>query len=77
MSSLDDAPAMPGPALTITEACAVLEPPMTVTQLRDIISALDWQPVGYRHTGRAGRPMPAYDAAEIMKLHAALTPWLR
>jgi hypothetical protein len=62
--------------LTIAEAVAVLEPAMAEQQLRAIIAAVGLQPCGYRHTGRKGRPAPCYDAAQILKLHAALTPWL-
>lgn len=61
--------------LTLAEAAAVLDPPITETQLRAIVSALRWQPDGYRHTGRAGRPAPAYNATRLMELHAALVPF--
>lgn len=62
--------------LTLAEAAQVLDPPMTEQQLREIVRALRWEPEGYRHTGRAGRPAPRYDAAKIMKLHAVLVPFL-
>jgi hypothetical protein len=62
--------------LTLAEAAQVLDPPMTEQQLREIIRALRWEPEGYRRTGRPGHPWPVYDAREIMKLHAALAPWL-
>ena len=67
------------PALTFTiaEAITVLEPPLTETQLRSIVVALGWKPAAYRRTGRAGHPWPAYEAADILKLHAALVPFLR
>ena len=61
--------------LTLAEAAQVLDPPMTERQLRAIVRALAWQPEGYRHTGRAGRPAPRYDAARLMALHAALVPF--
>jgi len=61
--------------LTLAEAAAILEPPVTERQLRAIITALGWQPSGWRHTGRAGRPAPAYDATRIMELHTALVPF--
>ena len=62
--------------LTLSEAAAVLDPPMTEQQLRQIVSALGWKPAGNRHTGKRGRPWPVYDAEEILKLHAAIAPWL-
>jgi hypothetical protein len=67
---------MAGAALTLSEAASVLEPAITEHQLRAIIHALHWQPVTRRRNGRAGRPHDAFDAAEIMRLHAALAPWL-
>ena len=62
--------------LTLSEAAAVLNPPISEAQLRSIVSALRWQPDGHRYTGRAGRPAPCYDAAQVMRLHAALVPFL-
>jgi len=62
--------------LTITEACTVLEPPMTAVQLRAIVTALGWPADDVRHTGRAGRPTPAYNATRLIGLHAALTPYM-
>jgi hypothetical protein len=61
--------------LTLAEAVAVLDPPMTEQQLRAIVTALGWEPAGQRHTGRAGRPAAAYDATRLMGLHAALSPF--
>jgi hypothetical protein len=62
--------------LTLAEAATILDPPMTDGQLRAIITALGWKPAGNRHTGRRGRPWPVYNADEILKLHAALVPFL-
>lgn len=62
--------------LTLAEAAAVLDPPISERQLRAIVAALRWQPAGHHRTGQAGRPAARYDAAELMKLHAALAPWL-
>jgi hypothetical protein len=62
--------------LTLAEAAMVLDPPMTEQQLRAIVTALGWQPDSHRHTGRAGRPMAAYDATRLLQLHAALAPFL-
>ena len=63
-------------ALTLAEASTLLDPPMTERQLREIVRALRWQPAGTRRTGRAGHPTLAYDSADILRLHAALVPWL-
>ena len=62
--------------LTLAEAAMVLDPPLTEQQLRQIITALGWQPHGVRHTGRAGRPAPAYDATRLLELHAAMVPFI-
>jgi hypothetical protein len=64
-------------ALTLAEASQVLDPPVTEQQLRQIVTALRWQPDGWRRTGRAGHPFPVYDVAELLELHAALVPFLR
>ena len=53
---------MAGTALTLAEAAT--------------ITALRWQPDGYRSNGRPGHPWPTYNAEQIMKLHGALSPWL-
>jgi hypothetical protein len=63
-------------AFTVEEACEVLDPAMQPGQLRAIIAALGIPPAGSRYTGRAGRPVATWDAAELMRLHAALMPWL-
>jgi hypothetical protein len=62
--------------LTLAEASSVLTPAMTEQQLRAIVTALGWQPDSHRHTGRAGRPIAAYDATRLLQLHAALAPFL-
>lgn len=67
--------AMPAVALTLAEAAAVLDPPITERQLRAIIRELGWKPETHRHTGCAGRPAPAYDATRLLRLHAALVPF--
>ena len=63
-------------ALTIDEAATVLAPPITRRQLADLIAALHIRPVGKRPQPRRGRPALTYDAAELMRLHAAVAPWL-
>jgi hypothetical protein len=64
-------------ALTLQEACEVLDPPMSETQLRIIVRALAIQPTGARRSGQAGRPTATYQADELHRLHGALAPWLR
>src|SRR5437899_2877273 len=63
-------------AFTLAEAATILDPPMTPEQLRAIVTALGWQPCGKRHTGRGGRPADTWDAGRLMRLHAAVTPFL-
>ena len=64
-------------ALTLAEAAKVLNPPLTERQLRQIITALGMQPSGARHDGRPGHPRATYNASEILRLHAAVAPFLR
>jgi hypothetical protein len=68
--------AAPGAALTVDEVVLVLDPPITCDQLAGLIAALGIRPVGKRHQPRKGRPRLTYDAAELMRLHAAVAPWL-
>ena len=63
-------------ALTLAEAAQILNPPMTERQLRQIITALGWQPAGNRPNGKRGRPAATYPWTDITQLHAALVPWL-
>jgi predicted ArsR family transcriptional regulator len=63
-------------ALTIDEMATLLDPPMTRRQLADLIAALDIRPVGKRQKPGRGRPALTYDAAELMRLHAAVARWL-
>jgi hypothetical protein len=64
-------------AFTIPEACEMLTPAIGEDQLREIIRALRWTPAGRKYTGHAGRPTLTWDWADITKLHAAISPWLR
>lgn len=63
-------------AFTIDEAIMVLDPPITYRQLAALIAALGIRPVGKRREPKRGRPRLTYDAAELMRLHAAVLPWL-
>jgi hypothetical protein len=62
--------------LTIAEAAAILDPPMTEDQLHCIVRALGWRPDDRRRNGRPGPPAYAYDATRIMRLHSALIPFI-
>jgi len=68
--------AAPGVALTVDEAVLVLDPPITCDQLAGLIAALGIRPVGKRQQPKRGRPRLTYNAAELMRLHAAVAPWL-
>jgi hypothetical protein len=63
-------------ALTVAEAVTVLDPPLTELQLRQIVRGVGLRPCGKRRTGRAGPPAATYDAAQIIRLHAAISPFL-
>jgi len=63
-------------AWTLDEAAALLDPPMSVEQLRRLVQAVALQPVGTRRTGRRGRPAPTYDSAALLRAHAAIAPLL-
>jgi hypothetical protein len=65
-------------AFTIDDAVGLFDGsglPMTRRQLVTLIAVLDIRPVGKRQ-GRRGRPALTYDAAELMRLHGAIAPWL-
>lgn len=62
--------------MTIAELTQVLQPPVTVQQLRAMVKAARIQPTGWRPTGKPGHPWPEYDYADIARLHQALLPWL-
>ncbi|WP_190869027.1 hypothetical protein, partial [Actinomadura sp. RB99] len=59
-------------AWTAEDAADLLDPRMTVEQVRALILAAAIQPVGHRRTGRPGRPAPEYPAALILRAHAAI-----
>jgi hypothetical protein len=62
--------------LTIDEAADWLDPPITRQQLAGLIAALGIRPVGKVQGPGRGRPRLTYDAAELMRLHAAIARWL-
>ena len=57
-------------SLTLKELADLLDPPMTVTQVKGLIAAIKLRPCGRRVNGRRGRPISEYDAAIIMAAHA-------
>jgi hypothetical protein len=61
---------------TAEDAAALLDPPMTVDQVRALIRAAAIQPAGHRRTGRRGRPAETYDPEVILRAHASLVPFL-
>jgi hypothetical protein len=65
-------------ALTIEEAAAWLDPPVRAAQLRAIIGALEIPRTGTRRrvNGGPGRPYDVYDAGLLLRLHAAIVPFL-
>lgn len=60
---------------TVEDAAAILDPPMTAEQVRALIVAAGIPPAGYRR-GRRGRPAKVYDAALLVRAHAAIAPLL-
>jgi hypothetical protein len=57
-------------ALTVEELAVLLDPPMTVTQIRALISLIKLRACGSRVNGRPGRPVSEYDAGIVMAAHA-------
>jgi hypothetical protein len=66
--------------MTLAEAAAFLDPPVTARQLTLIVAALPKiEPVGVRSRlpgSAGGRPPPTYDADTIIDLHSAVAKWL-
>jgi hypothetical protein len=61
---------------TLEEAAQLLDPPMSVEQLRHLVQAAGLQPAGARRTGRRGRPAPTYSSTALLRAHAAIAPLL-
>lgn len=57
---------------TIEDAVALLHPPLTAAEVREMIDLLHLQPCGSRRTGRRGRPAPTYDPTVLQHAHAAV-----
>ena len=68
------------PAWTVDEACAWFAEggiPIEADRLRLIIRGLRWKPAGETpSTERGGRGKPMYPVADLMRLHAAIAPWI-
>ncbi|MEU1736478.1 hypothetical protein [Streptosporangium sp. NPDC020145] len=57
-------------AWTVEDAVALLHPPLTAAEVREMIDLLHLQPYGSRRTGRRGRPAPTYDPTVLQHAHA-------
>jgi hypothetical protein len=57
-------------SLTVEELADLLDPPMTVTQVKALIVLIRLRPCGRRLNGNRGRPVAEYDAGIIMAAHA-------
>lgn len=62
----------PDDGWTVEEAAAILDPTVTLDELRALLTVARVEPIGQRRTGRRGRPSAVYDPAELMRAHAAL-----
>lgn len=58
------------------EACAWLDPAISRPVLSGLIKLLGVEHVGTRRRVGKGRPAYVYDVAELMLLHARVSPWL-
>lgn len=68
----------PEPSWTLAEAAGWLDPQITVTELRclTVAARLRQVPAPPRFGRAPGRPARRYLAADLMAVHAAITPWL-
>jgi len=66
----------PPPNFTVSEAASVLDPLIAPSALRALVDALCLAPAGQRHTGRPGHPERTFPIDELMRLHAAVAPFL-
>ena len=57
-------------SLTLKELTELLDPPMTVDQVKGLIAAIRLRPCGRRINGQRGRPISEYDASIVMAAHA-------
>jgi hypothetical protein len=61
--------------LSLPELAAWLDPPLPARRLALLFRALGIEPDGQR-AGKVGRPVNLYDAGKVMRLHAAVVPFL-
>lgn len=64
---------------TPQEMAELLDPPISVSQIKGLIQAAGLEPKGVRRHAPGhgpGRPARIYDLAPVMELHAALIPLL-
>lgn len=66
---------VPGEHWTLDEAARLLEPPVSVEQMRAMVHLAGLTPVGRRRVG-LGRFRMVYDAERIREAHAAVAPLL-
>ena len=61
--------------LTMRELADLLDPPVTVEQVRHLVRYIKLEPCGWRRSGRRGKPAALYDARTVMEAHAVLVPF--
>jgi hypothetical protein len=66
----------PDVLLTLREAAAEMDPPMTEKQLAGLVHVVGLRPRGFRRTRSAGRPARTYPAGALYRLHASVAPLL-
>lgn len=57
-------------SLTLYELVDLLDPPMTLEEVKALIKYIRLRPCGQRINGQRGRPLSEYDAAILMAAHA-------
>ncbi len=62
--------------LTLREAAAEMDPPMTEKQLAGLVHVVGLRPCGFRRTRTAGRPARTYPMAALYKIHRQVAPLL-
>ena len=60
--------------LTIAELASLLDPPVTLDQVKYLVRVLKLEQTGVRKTKQPGRPAPTYNAKIVMQEHEALSP---
>ena len=78
MNHIPDATAAgDGSAFDPQHAAALLDPPLTVAQVRALITLAGLRPIGNRRSGpRGGRPPFVYSQPALVRAHAVVVPLL-